>query len=198
MHIEAQRIMSVLGETLDRLNFIGTMPQDPNLRLMKALLKTEDKIVQSVKRQWHVEEIMNAMQDEEGQQLKSAKKKVIQQTQTLCRDLVEHASALEVIYQVCNDNRSKSVSKLIQVMSEMTDITYQKLMNDDALKLPRISDQNDGKNNSAKEEIQSLENKLQSIRSAKQKDILQWQEKIQKYTKKIDHLNQVGCYEVST
>lgn len=124
-NVEAQRVMAVLGETLDKLNYISYVPIEKDQKLVHDLTEHRfDTISGLLHKLYHLEEVYLALMNEESSV--DALKRVYSSIRNLCRELKESPLAVEVLYDH-KSTRSSPVIQLLSHLSLITDLTFTNL-----------------------------------------------------------------------
>mmetsp|Transcript_19837 Transcript_19837/g.50114 ORF Transcript_19837/g.50114 Transcript_19837/m.50114 type:complete len:398 (+) Transcript_19837:210-1403(+) len=101
-HVEAQRVIGVLGETLERLSCLASVPRRPNSQLFLALEEARaGQVIAQLETLYQLEEAM-AVEHEKASHKDTAsvlEKKHRVNTRALCRALREDSQAVRVLKQ---------------------------------------------------------------------------------------------------
>ncbi|KAL4176328.1 hypothetical protein KRP22_001280 [Phytophthora ramorum] len=129
-NVESQRMMAVMGDLLDRLNYLTYVPLEPQNSLLDAL--RESRCLNSaelLREHWRWEQLflqatqaMDSRQDDIADQVRVT-------ARSLCRDLRENPVAVEELYHkgTTAHDRSEDLQMLVKALSELTDLTHAQL-----------------------------------------------------------------------
>lgn len=137
-NMEAQRVISVLEDTLDRLTFLSYVPSQPAPELVDAIVDTgATQLRTALQSQWQLEEghqvIIGRSKEHSylGKSSENASTEVVDQlhqaTRTLCRCLRKNPVAVEVLYSQHTQQRSSHFLSFLQNLSDLTAVMFRKL-----------------------------------------------------------------------
>ena len=139
-NMEAQRVITVLEDTLDRLTFLSYVPSSPDDDLLESLSLSGvvPPVRGSLQSQWQLEEGHQVMlgRSKEGMFLgkpggESASLEVVDQlhqaTRTLCRNLRKSPVAVEVLYSNHTQQRSPHFLSFLSNLEDLTKVMFRKL-----------------------------------------------------------------------
>lgn len=195
-NVEAQRVMAVLGEMLDRLNYLSYIPEEKTGELLDLLKEHRcDTVANLMEKQWHLEQVHEALQDVKTEE--SLKRKLIN-VRNLCRELRENPIAVEALYHSFQEKRSSCLIELVQTLSEVTDLTYNRLVStveDDSSKQNVMSGLKHRKKN-AEEDLGILQDNLNQIRKVKDEQVSTLEVQAHKLKNEIQDITQNSMYEL--
>lgn len=148
-NMEAQRVITVLEDTLDRLTFLSYVPGSPDMELLDSLVHAgAGPLRGSLQSQWQLEEghqvMLGRSKDGHGHGhafhghglTKSSSEnashgevvdQLHQATRTLCRNLRKNPVAVEVLYSNHTQQRSSHFLSCLSNLSDLTAVMFRKL-----------------------------------------------------------------------
>jgi len=139
-NMEAQRVITVLEDTLDRLTFLSYVPSSPDIDLMESLAHAGvvPPVRGSLQSQWQLEEGHQVMLGRSKEHAflgkpssETASSEVVDQlhqaTRTLCRNLRKSPVAVEVLYSNHTQQRSSHFLSFLSNLEDLTKVMFRKL-----------------------------------------------------------------------
>lgn len=166
-NVEAQRVMAVLGETLDRLDYLSYVTTDVDHGLVEQLEEEGCSDVANIlQRQWQNEEA-NAMSNGTNTN------EICANTRALCRALRTNPVAVETVYRSSKQHRSSSFLACVKALKELTDVTLRKMSTtvEDASSQTNLLHDVTEREKGAEEDRATLQAQLNMERKEKERDI---------------------------
>lgn len=201
-NIESQRMMAVMGDLLDRLNYLTYVPLDPQSELLSTLRENRcSSTAEALREHWRWEQLflqaveaMDSRQDDIADQIKSTSK-------TLCRDLRDNPVAVEILFQfgTTTHDRSEDMQMLVKVLSELTDLTHNQLEKtlEDAKSKKEHLHVVETRLKQAEDERLSIRDKLSELRKVKEEEISLLDAQVQKLRTELHTISQTATHELN-
>ena len=193
-NIESQRVMAVLGETLDRLNYLSYIPKRKDLHLVDLLNENRCQVVSTeLDKLWHLEEVYDVLSAEKNIQSEEALKRVRGHARHICRELRTFPAAVTTLQTLKND-RSPDGVKQLKTLSQLADITYRRLLatvEDDA-NTSKIMSGVSQRKKLAEEETTLLRASLLEIRTERDVEVAQLETQLSKLSIEIEDIRKVN------
>lgn len=195
-NVESQRMMAVMGDLLDRLNYLTYVPLEPQSELLATL--RENRCLNSaelLREHWRWEQLflqaldaMDSRQEDIGDQVRLT-------ARTLCRDLRESPVGVEVLYHhgTVSHDRSEDMQMLVKALSELTDLTHSQLEKtlEDAKSKKELMNVAEARMKQAEDERVSIREKLSELRRTKEEELALLDSQVQKLRNELHSINQV-------
>jgi len=175
-NVEAQRVMTVLGETLDRLGYLSNVPLAPHEELREQLQdQSLDGVVSALEAQWVAEdEALNPQEDDEAEEGGTVNDALAAQaervkalrgsTRALARSLRANPAAVQMMHAGLAQERTPGFLALLTAVKELSEVTYLKL---------RTTVEDEKAHHDLREEKRASQEKLEEQRSQKNADLQQ-------------------------
>lgn len=195
-NVESQRMMAVMGDLLDRLNYLTYVPLDPHPELLETLRDTRClNSAELLREHWRWEQLflqaldaMDSRQDDIGDQVRLT-------ARTLCRDLRENPVAVEILYHhgTMSHDRSEDMQMLVKALSELTDLTHSQLEKtlEDAKSKKELLNVAEARMKQAEDERVSIREKLSELRRTKEEELALLDSQVQKLRNELHAISQV-------
>jgi len=186
--------MAVLGETLDRLDYLSYVPTENDMVLTEQLEEEGCIDVATVlQKQWQIEDA-HSLKGDPGQTRgpSGSDQQMYTNTRALCRSLRSNAVAVETLYQSSNQDRSPAFLACLKALKELTDVTLRKMST-------TVEDENSQKNllrdvtqkeKGAEEDRATLQAQLNMERKEKERDVAQLDMKRLKLMKELQEITE--------
>lgn len=195
-NVESQRMMAVMGDLLDRLNYLTYVPLEPQSELLTTL--RENRCLNSaelLREHWRWEQLflqaldaMDSRQEDIGDQVRLT-------ARTLCRDLRENPVGVEILYHhgTVSHDRSEDMQMLVKALSELTDLTHSQLEKtlEDAKSKKELMNVAEARMKQAEDERVSIREKLSELRRTKEEELALLDSQVQKLRNELHSINQV-------
>jgi hypothetical protein len=185
-NVEAQRVMAVLGETLDRLDYLSYVTTDVDFGLVEQLEEENCSDVANIlQRQWQLEEA-HAMGNG------TSTNEICGNTRSLCRSLRTNPVAVETVYRSSTQHRSSSFLACVKALKELTDVTLRKMSTtvEDASSQTNLLHDVTEREKGAEEDRATLQAQLNMERKEKERDIAQLDMKRTKLMKELQEITE--------
>lgn len=201
-NVESQRMIAVMGDLLDRLNYLTYVPLDPQNELLFTLRENRCLNAAELTREhWRWEQLylqaveaLDSRQEDIADQVKTS-------TKTLCRDLRENPVAVEILYHhgTASHDRSEDMQMLVKALSELTDLTHMQLDKtvEDAKSKKEMMNIAESRMKQAEDERVSIREKLAELRKTKDEEIALLDAQVQKLRNELHTMNQTATHELS-
>ncbi|TYZ61164.1 hypothetical protein PybrP1_012380 [[Pythium] brassicae (nom. inval.)] len=201
-NVESQRMMAVMGDLLDRLNYLTYVPLEPQTELLATL--RENRCLNSaelLREHWRWEQLflqaldaMDSRQDDIGDQVRLT-------TRTLCRDLRENPVGVEILYHhgTASHDRSEDMQMLVKALSELTDLTHSQLEKtiEDAKSKKELMNIAEARMKQAEDERVAIREKLSELRRTKEEELALLDSQVQKLRNELHSINQSAAHELN-
>ncbi|TMW63773.1 hypothetical protein Poli38472_002714 [Pythium oligandrum] len=201
-NVESQRMMAVMGDLLDRLNYLTYVPLDPQNELLGTLRENRClNAAELMREHWRWEQLylqapeaLDSRQEEIADQVKLT-------ARSLCRDLRENPVAVEILYHhgTSSHERSEDLQMLVKALSELTDLTHSQLEKtvEDAKSKKELMHVAESRMKQADDERVTIREKLSELRKTKDEEIALLDSQVQKLRNELHALNQSAAHELS-
>ncbi|KAL3672328.1 hypothetical protein V7S43_003017 [Phytophthora oleae] len=200
-NVESQRMMAVMGDLLDRLNYLTYVPLEPKGSLLESL--RESRCLNSaelLREHWRWEQLylqatqaMDSRQDDIADQVRAT-------ARALCRDLRENPVAVEVLYHrgTTAHDRSEDLQMLVKALSELTDLTHAQLDKtlEDAKSKKELMAVAESRMKQAEDERLAIREKLTEMRKTKEEEVALLDAQVQKLRTELHTINQTASHEL--
>ncbi|KAE9039300.1 hypothetical protein PR003_g5117 [Phytophthora rubi] len=200
-NVESQRMMAVMGDLLDRLNYLTYVPLEPQTPLLDDL--RESRCLNSaelLREHWRWEQLylqaaqaMDSRQDDIADQVRVT-------ARALCRDLRENPVAVEVVYHkgTTAHDRSEDLQMLVKALSELTDLTHAQLDKtlEDAKSKKELMAVAENRMKQAEDERLTIREKLTEMRKTKEEEVALLDAQVQKLRTELHTINQTASHEL--
>ncbi|KAI9997961.1 hypothetical protein PInf_002295 [Phytophthora infestans] len=201
-NVESQRMMAVMGDLLDRLNYLTYVPLESQNSLLESL--RESRCLNSaelLREHWRWEQLYQqatqAMDSRQG----DIADQVRVTARALCRDLREHPVAVEVLYHkgTTTHDRSEDLQMLVKALSELTDLTHTQLEKtlEDAKSKKELMAVAESRMKQAEDERLSIREKLTEMRKTKEEEVALLDAQVQKLRSELHAINQTASHELT-
>ncbi|KAJ0397464.1 hypothetical protein ATCC90586_000253 [Pythium insidiosum] len=204
-NVESQRMMAVLGDLLDRLNYLTYVPLDPQNELLGTLRENRClNAAELLREHWRWEQLylqameaLDSRQDEIAEQVKA-------NARGLCRDLRDNPVAVEILYHngTASHDRSEDMQMLVKALSELTDLTHNQLEKtvEDAKSKKELmhvaeSRMKQAEDDRAEDDRVAIREKLGELRKTKDEEIALLDAHVQKLRNELHSINQTAAHE---
>ncbi|DAZ98603.1 TPA: hypothetical protein N0F65_001022 [Lagenidium giganteum] len=201
-NVESQRMMAVMGDLLDRLNYLTYVPLDPQAELLATF--RENRCINTaelMREHWRWEklylqavEALDSRQDDIADQVRVT-------ARTLCRDLRENPVSVEILYQdgTASHDRSEDMQTLVKTLSELTDLTHSQLEKtlEDAKSRKELMNIAETRMKQAEDERVAIREKLSELRKTKEEEIALLDAQVQKLRSELNTINQTAAHELN-
>ncbi|RLN47473.1 hypothetical protein BBJ28_00004226 [Nothophytophthora sp. Chile5] len=195
-------MMAVMGDLLDRLNYLSYVPLEPQPALLDTL--RESRCLNSaelLREHWRWEQLyvqatraMDSRQEDIAEQVRVT-------ARTLCRDLRESPVAVEVLYHngTTATDRSEDLQMLVKALSELTDLTHAQLEKtlEDAKSKKELMNVAESRMKQAEDERQAIREKLTEMRKTKEEEVALLDAQVQKLRGELHTINQTATHELT-
>lgn len=185
--------MAVLGETLDRLNYLSYVPSQPAWMIIEELQESGSSDISGMlQKQWQLEEGNQVVDDVRGDKKPDFEKQVHASTRTLCRALRSKTNAVETLVHSSTQERSPAFLACVKALSELTKVTFDKLsttVEDETSQKTILRDVSDREKN-AEEERSTLQGALDMERKDKERNCAQLEKKLQKLKNELREISE--------
>ncbi|OQR81328.1 hypothetical protein THRCLA_11825 [Thraustotheca clavata] len=190
-NVESQRVMAVLGDMLDRLNFLTYVPVKVDYRLLGLLHENGcSGAATSLEQQWQLEQVPT--NNDVVQKIKTA-------TRTLCRQLRENPVLVNTFFSMSNSTKDEELVILIKCLSELTDLAFNKLGKtvEEETTRQELMDNIYNRRKQAEDELVHLREKLNELRKAKEDETSQLELQLQKLKDELNTINKNTSNELA-
>ncbi|KAK1934325.1 Periodic tryptophan protein 2 [Phytophthora citrophthora] len=194
-NVESQRMMAVMGDLLDRLNYLTYVPLEPQGSLLESL--RESRCLNSaelLREHWRWEQLyVQATQAMDSHQVRAT-------ARAMCRDLRENPVAVEVLYHkgTTAHDRSEDLQMLVKALSELTDLTHAQLDKtlEDAKSKKELMAVAESRMKQAEDERLAIREKLTEMRKTKEEEVALLDAQVQKLRNELHTINQTASHEL--
>lgn len=187
--------MAVLGETLDRLNYLSYVPSQPAWMIVEELQESGSPDISSLlQKQWQLEEGNQALDKDvrSGDKKPDFEKQVHASTRTLCRALRSKTNAVETLVHSSTQERSQPFLACVKALSELTKVTFDKLsttVEDETSQKTILRDVTD-REKVAEEQRSTLQAQLDQEKKEKEKECAALEKKLQKLKNELREISE--------
>ncbi|EQC42396.1 hypothetical protein SDRG_00132 [Saprolegnia diclina VS20] len=190
--VESQRVMSVLGDMLDRLSFLTYVPVKADSRLLSQL-RESGCATSVIETQWQLEDACaKADSDDTWHKVKVA-------TRSLCRHMRENPVFLNTFFGTPTKEPADDLLQLIKFLSELTDLSFAKLGKtvEEETAHQELMDTIYNRRKQAEDELVSLRDKLSELRKAKEDETSHLDIQLQKLKAELSTINKNANNELA-
>lgn len=199
---EAQRVMSVLEETVDRVSFMALVPTKADAELLDELAKLGDaQLTAMLEQQWELEENYEriclgqrpgAVTLGESSAEEETKQELCASTRALCRLLGKNDAAIDVLRRQAASTTlpTPTMAEFERNLRELKAITFRKLsttVEEDAAN-KRLLQELTEKERQAAEEATALQQTLETQRAEREREISAQEETLAKLRAELDEV----------
>jgi hypothetical protein len=189
--------MAVMGDLLDRLNYLTYIPLEPEKDLVNML--RDNRCVNSAEilnEQWRWEQLHAQAVDGLDHRKEDIADQVRMNARALCRELRENAVAVEVLLHTMSNGheRSDDLLMFLKSLSELTDLTQSQLEKslEDAKSKKELMHLAESRMKQAEDDRVSIREKLSELRKTKEEEISLLDSQVEKLKSELQNLNQVS------
>ncbi|KAG9413316.1 hypothetical protein AC1031_012535 [Aphanomyces cochlioides] len=193
-NVESQRVMSVLGDMLDRLNYLTYVPLKHDGHLVRRLEENGVGVVGELLQQlWQLDEGYDGL-DDNAPRKGDVLSKIKQVVRSICRQMRENPVVVTTFFGTTSAvpvNPGDDVMTLIKFLSELTDLTYTQLsktVEDEATKRDMMENVYN-RRKQAEDDLVQLREKLSDLRKTKEDDLSHLDVQMQKLKGELQTIN---------
>ncbi|OQR91876.1 hypothetical protein ACHHYP_04269 [Achlya hypogyna] len=193
--VESQRVMAVLGDMLDRLNYLTYVPAAPEASLL-GLLAENGCPTAALEAQWATEE---ACAKYDASHHDDAFHKVKVATRSLCRLMRENPVLVNAFFSSPTKEPPDDMLQFIKYLSELTDLSFAKLgktVEEETTRL-EMMDNIYNRRKQAEDELVQLRDKLTELRKAKEDETSHLDIQLQKLKTELSTINKNTANELT-
>lgn len=195
-NVESQRMMAVMGDLLNRLNYLTYVPLDPQAELLAALRSGRClNSAELLREHCRWEQLYLQAADALDSRAEDIGDQVRVTTRALCRDLRDSPVAVETLFHCGTSayDRSEELQALVRALSELTDLTRAQLDRtlEDAKSKKELMGVAESRLRQAEDERAAIRDKLAEMRRVKEEELALLDAQVQKLRNELHAMNQV-------
>lgn len=204
-NVESQRMLAVMGDLLDRLNYLTYVPLESETGLLSAL--RENRCAPSaelLREYWRWEQLYTQATESLDNRQEDIADQVRVTTRSLCRDLRENPVAVEILYHqgggtAGSHDRAEELQVLVRALSELTDLMQSQLEKtlEDAKSKKEIMAVAEARMKQAEDERVAIREKLNELKKTKEEEVALLDAQVQKLRNELHQINQTATNELN-
>ncbi|RHY33098.1 hypothetical protein DYB32_001869 [Aphanomyces invadans] len=200
-NVESQRVMSVLGDMLDRLNYLTYVPLKRDYHLIGRLHENGVSMVgDQVEQLWQLDDGLENM-DEPGARRDDMLAKIKLTVRSICRHMRENPVVVTTFFGTASSTPvdvGDEMMALIKFLSELTDLMYSQLSKtvEDETSKRDMMENIFNRRKQAEDDLVELRDKLNDMRKTKEDDISHLDIQLQKLKGELATINKTTANEL--
>ncbi|KAJ8600908.1 hypothetical protein CTAYLR_005048 [Chrysophaeum taylorii] len=196
--MEAQRVIAVLEDTVNRLSDLTLVPTKADPELLEEIATLGDSsLTSAMKEQWELEERYEMAKKsaalDMGQSPEEVKEQLMKSTRALCRQLSKNEAAMEILKRR-GTKPSEQLANFQACLSELTAITFRKLSTtvEEEQANKRMLHELTEKERRASEEAAALQQTLEQQRAERDREVSAQEQMLAKLRAELDEVTRTN------
>lgn len=191
-NVDSQRLMLIVGDMTDRIEYLSYVPMDNSEDLIQHLTENQSIHVGVLMEElWQLEQLCLSAHDKEIEE------KIKSTSQRLCRELKESIIAIDILYHhsPVTQSRSENLELLVKTLSDLSVILQrqsQRSMEESKMnrELVQVAET---RVRHTQDDLRLTRDNLKQLRKTKQEQVRNLEEQIQKAQLELQTTAQVSC-----
>mmetsp|Transcript_31818 Transcript_31818/g.103384 ORF Transcript_31818/g.103384 Transcript_31818/m.103384 type:complete len:273 (-) Transcript_31818:751-1569(-) len=176
-NMEAQRVIAVLEDTIERLALISLIPTTPDVELLERVPDVSDAPLKAaIQQQWQIEESHRVLHDHHATGNATSEEladQFSQSTRTLCRQMRKNYPAIAALKEHSGTARSAHLLNCQQYLSDLTAVIFRRLsttVEEETANKHMLHELTEKERNAA-EEASALQETLETQRTEREREV---------------------------